>query len=106
MAFALPEGKGFVEVLRQEAPAQPGLTQLVVYFLDAESKPLPSPSNAVSFTPRAPGAAPVALKPIGAADPSKAGALASPPFPDPGEIIGLLSATIENQPVSIAINMR
>jgi hypothetical protein len=105
-AFALPEGKGFVEVLRQDAPQQPGLTQLVVYFLDATCKPLPSSSTAVSFTPRVRGAETVTLKPIGDADPAKAGGLASTPFQDPGEIVGLLSATIENKPVSIAISMR
>jgi hypothetical protein len=105
-AFALPDGKGFVEVLRQDAPEQPGLTQLVVYFLDAACKPLPAASTAVSFTPKSRGAVPVALRPIGDADPAKAGGLASAPFRDPGEIVGLLSATIENEPVSVAINMR
>jgi hypothetical protein len=105
-AFALPEGKGFVEVLRHEPPEQPGSTQLVVYFLDAKCKTLPSPSTTVSFTPRVRGAAPVALKPIGDADPAKAGGLASAPFGDPGEIAGLLSATIENKSVSVAVNLR
>ena len=105
-AFALPEGKGFVEVLRQDAPEQPGSTQLVVYFLDAERKTLPAVSNGVSFKPKGQGAAPVALKPIGDADPAKAGGFASAPFRDPGEIVGLLSATVESKPVSVAITMR
>jgi hypothetical protein len=105
-AFALPEGKGFAEVLRQDAPGQPGFTQLVVYFLDPERKALTSAATAVSFTPKARGATPVALKPIGDADPARAGGLASAPFRDPGEIVGLLSATIENKPVSLAINLR
>jgi hypothetical protein len=105
-AFALPEGKGFVEVLRQDAPERPGLTQLVVYFLDPECRPLASASSAVSFQPKGRDAATVALKPIGGVDPAKAGGLASAPFRDPGEIVGLLSTTIENKPVSVAINMR
>jgi hypothetical protein len=106
IAFTLPEGKGFVEVLRQEVPEQPGRTRLVAYFLDAACKPVLSALTAVSFTPKGRGAAPGAFKPIGDADLAKAGAMASVPFPDPGEIVGLLSATIENKPVSVAINLR
>jgi hypothetical protein len=104
-AFPLPGGKGFVEVLRQESPDQPGLTQLVIYFLDAECKPIRSPATAASFQPRGRGAAPVALKPTGDAEP-KAGGLASAPFRDPGEIVGVLSATIEGAPAAVAINLR
>ena len=104
--FPLPGGKGFVEVLRQDAPDQPGLTQLVIYFLDAECKPLPSASTTASFQPRGRGAAPVALKPVGDADPTKAGGLASAPFRDPGEVVGVISATIDSKPVSVAISIR
>jgi hypothetical protein len=105
-AFALPEGKGFVEVVRQDAPEKPGLTRLVIYFLDAERQPLRSISKAVSFKPKGRNAAPVALKPVEGTDPTKEGELASDPFRDPGEIVGVLLATIENQPISIAINLR
>jgi hypothetical protein len=51
-------------------------------------------------------AASVALKTTGDADPLKSGALASAPFSDPGEIVGVLSATIESKAVSIPINIR
>jgi hypothetical protein len=105
-AFARPDGKGFVEVLRQETPDQPGLTQLLVYFLDAECMLLPSAATAASFQPKDRGAAPVALKPTGNAEPPKVGRLASAPFRNPGEIVGVLSATVEGTTVSVAINLR
>jgi hypothetical protein len=106
MAFVLPGGKGFVEVLRQDLPDQPGQTQLVVYFLDAGCNPLRPPATAASFRPRGRGAAPVAIKSTGDTAPSDAGRLASAPFRDPGEIVGVLSATIESTPVSVAISLR
>jgi hypothetical protein len=102
----MPEGKGFVEALRQDAPDQPGQTQLVLYFLDAECKPLLSLPTAVSFQPKGRGAATLALKPIGEADTAKVGGLTSAPFRDPGEIVGMVSATIESKPLSVAINLR
>jgi hypothetical protein len=105
-AFSLPEGVGFVEALRQDVPNQPNRTQLVVYFLDAERKPLPSASTAVSFRPKGRGATSVALRPTGDTDPEKAGGLTSAPFSDPGAIAGVLSATIDRKPVSISISIR
>jgi hypothetical protein len=104
--FPLPDGKGFVEALRQDAPDHVGQTRLVIYFLDMECKPLRSAPTAASFRPRGRGAATIALKPIPDAGPSKAGALASTPFEDPGDIAGMLSATIDGKPVSIAISIR
>jgi hypothetical protein len=105
-AFPLPQGKGFVEALRQDVPDKPGLTQLVIFFLDADCKPLASAPTAASFLPKGRKAAPVALKPTGDTDPSKAGALASAPFSDPGDIAGVLSATIDRQSVAISISIR
>jgi hypothetical protein len=105
-AFPLPEGKGFIEVVRQDVPDQPKQTQLVIYFLDAQCKPLPSAPTAASFQPRGRKAASVALKTTGDADPLKSGALASAPFSDPGEIVGVISATVESKAVSIPISIR
>jgi hypothetical protein len=105
-AFPLPQGKGFVEVVRQNVPDQPKLTQLVIYFLDDQCKPLPSVSTVASFLPRGRRAASVALKTSGDADPLKSGALSSAPFGDPGEIAGVISATIESKAVSIPISIR
>jgi hypothetical protein len=105
-AFPLPQGKGFVEALRQDAPDKPGQTQLVIYFLDAECKPVPAPSTAASFLPKGRKAARVAFNPTGDADPSKAGGLASAPFSDPGDIAGTLSTTIDSKPVTISISIR
>jgi hypothetical protein len=105
-AFALPDGKGFVEVVRQDAAGQPGFTQLFVYFLDAERNTRPSASITASFKPRDRGAEPVTLKPIGDADPAQVGGFTSAPFRDPGEIVGLLSATFASQPLSVAVNLR
>jgi hypothetical protein len=105
-AYVLPGGGGFVEVLRHDAPERPGRTQLVVYFLDARREPLrPAPTSA-SFRPKARNAGPISLKPAGDADPARSGGLASESFGDPGEIAGVLSATVGNRPVSVAINIR
>lgn len=105
-AFPLPHGKGFVEALRQDVADKPGLTQLVIFFLDPECKPLPSASTAASFLPKGRRPAPVAFKPTGDADPSKANGLASIPFTDPGDIAGTLSATIDSKPISVSISIR
>ena len=105
-AFPLPQEKGFVEIVRQDVPDQPKLTQLVIYFLDAKRKPLPSVSAAASFLPRGKKAASIARKPTGDTDPLRSGAMASAPFDDPGEIAGVLSATIESKAVSIPISIR
>jgi hypothetical protein len=68
---------------------------------------LRSGATSASFKPRGGrGAAPVALRPTGEADSPNAGGLASPPLPDPGEIVGVLSAKIESKPVSVDINIR
>ena len=105
-AFPLPQAKGFVEAVRQDVPDQPKMTQLVIYFLDAEAKPLSTATTSASFQPKGRGAAPVALKPTGDADPLKTGGLASVPFGETGDIVGVLSATIESKPVSIPISIR
>jgi hypothetical protein len=105
-AFPIPQGKGFVEALRQDVPDKPGHTQLVIYFLDAECKPLTSAPTAASFLPKGRRPAPIALKPTGDTDPSKAGGLASAPFADPGGIAGTLSAAINSTPISISVSVR
>ena len=105
-AFALPDGKGFVEALRKINPDRPDQSQLVVYFLDAACKPLPTAPTAASFKPRGSKRAQVALKLTADAELQKAGGLACAAFSDPGDIAGVLSATIENKPVSIAISIR
>jgi hypothetical protein len=105
-AYPLPQGTGFVEAVRRDATDKPGMTQLVIYFLDADCKPRTSPSTAASFMPKGRRAAPIALNPTGDTDPSKAGGLASAPFSDPGEIVGVISATVESKAVSIPISIR
>ena len=40
------------------------------------------------------------------ASPLKTGGLASAPFGDPGDIVGVISATIESKTVSIPISIR
>jgi hypothetical protein len=105
-AFPLPDNKGFVEVLRQDVPGQDGQTQLVVYFIDADRKPLGAGASAASFQPKGKKAAKIALKPIEDPDPAKAGALSSAAFENPGDIAGTLSATIDGKIVSVAISVR
>jgi hypothetical protein len=63
-------------------------------------------ATAASFLPKGRKVAPVALKPTGDTDPSKAGGLTSAPFSDPGDIAGVLSATIDRKPVSVSISIR
>jgi hypothetical protein len=105
-AFVLPEGKGFVEVVRQDVKDQPSQTQLLVFFMDPECKPLSSAPGAVSFQPRGKKGAKIAFAPAAESDASNAGALASTPFPDAGDIGGILSATIDGKLFSVAVNVR
>jgi hypothetical protein len=105
-AFPLPHGNGFVEVLRQDAPEQPGQTRLVIYFMDTERKPLRSAPASASFQPRGKKAAKIALTPTRDSEPSNASGLASAVVADPGEWIGTLSAKIDGEPLSIAIGIR
>jgi hypothetical protein len=105
-AYTLPDGKGFVEVVRQDATDHPGQTQLVVHFLDAKQKSISSSVTNVSFAAKERKAAPIAFKPVTTADPARAGGLASAPFADPGEVAGLLSVTIDGKNVSVAVNLR
>jgi hypothetical protein len=79
-AFPLPQRNGFVEVLRQEAPDQPGQTRLVVYFLDSACKPLPSAPSDATFQPRGVRSSRVMLTSMKESDPQKAGGLVSPPL--------------------------
>jgi hypothetical protein len=105
-AYTLPHGKGFVEVVRRDATDRAGRTELVVYFLNAERKTLPSAASNVSFAPKERNAAALKFQPIGVADSADAGGLASAPFDDSGEIVGLLSATIDGETVAISVNLR
>jgi hypothetical protein len=105
-AFPLPDGKGFVEVIRHDNPDQPGQTQLVIYFMNPECKPMPSAPTNVSFQPRGKNAARIAFKLAADSDPATAGGLASATFADAGDIAGQITATIDSKPVSILINVR
>ena len=48
----------------------------------------------------------IAFAPAGESEHSNAAQLASTPFPDPGDIGGILSATIDGKPISVAVNVR
>jgi hypothetical protein len=95
-----------VEILKQDAPEQPGQTRLAIYFMDSELKPLRSAPTSASFQPRAKKGARIPLTPTGDSEPSDAGGLASARFADPGEVTGTLSALIDGEPLSIAISIR
>jgi hypothetical protein len=79
-AYSLPKANGFVEILRQDAPEQPGATRLVVYFMDSERNPLRSAPTGASFHPRGKKAARLSLTPAGDPKPSSIGGLASLPL--------------------------
>lgn len=105
-AFPLPDGKGFVEVLRHDDSDQPSQTQLVIYFMNPECKPLPSVPTSVSFQTRGKSATRIAFNPTSDSNPATAGGLASINFANTGEIAGQITATIDNKPVAIPINIR
>ena len=105
-AFPLPEGKGFVEVIRHDDSNQPSQTQLVIYFTNPGCKPLPSAPTNVSFQPRGKNAARIAFKLTADSDPVTAGGLASATFTNAGDVAGQITATIDSKPVSIPINIR
>jgi hypothetical protein len=105
-AFPLPQGKGFVEILKLDAPEKPGQTRLVIYFMDAERQPLLSAPISASFQPRGKKAAKISLAATGDSEPSNGSRLASALFTDPGELIGTLSAKINGELLSIAVSIR
>jgi hypothetical protein len=92
--------------VRQDPPDRGGRTQLVIYFLDIELKPFRLAPAAASFLPRGRKSGTIALRPTQDTDPSRAGGLASSPFDDPGDINGMLSATIDGRSVSVPISLR
>jgi hypothetical protein len=103
--FPIPDGQGFVEILKQPVSGNAKQSQLVAYFLDSYKKTLAATPTAVALK-TLDSAAPIEFKPTGEADPSKAGALASNPFPDRGDIGGDLSATIDGKTITVAISLR
>jgi hypothetical protein len=105
--FVFPEGKGRLEVVREDNPDKPDKVQITVYFLNEEFKPLDPMPTAVSFKPKSPKNAPkVELKPTGDPDPAKASGLASTPLENSGSVAGEISATIGGNAISIPINVR
>ncbi len=101
-----PDGKGFVEVIRQDAPASAGQSLVVAYYLDPEQKPLtPAPTSA-TLKLRGARKGTLELKPTGDADPARIGGLATPPFDAPGGIEGTLTATLAGKPVAVPISFR
>jgi hypothetical protein len=105
-AFALPERTGFVEVFRHDDSNQPSQTQLVIYFMNPECKPLPLAPTNVCFQPRGKNASRIAFKLTADSDPATAGGLASATFTNDGDIAGDITAMIGSKPVSIPINIR
>jgi hypothetical protein len=103
--LTLPDGKGRIEVLRQESPEKAGESRLLVYCLDAEMKPLTPGATAANLKPRGRGGRPLELKPTNNPDPSRSGELASEPFKEPGEVSGELTLTIGDRPVTLAIGV-
>jgi hypothetical protein len=106
VAFALPDGKGFIEVVRRAVDDKAGLSRLSLYFLDAEMKPMtPSPTAAI-LKGRGRGGLSVDFKPSTDTDPSKAGGLESPDLLDQGAIDGELKATVDRKPIALSISVR
>ena len=102
----LPEGLGSLEIVRVDVPGKSDQAQLVLYFLGPDDKPITPAPTAASLKPKERGASPVSFKPAGDADPSRAGALESPPFKADGDISGELSSTIGGKQITTTINIR
>jgi len=105
-AFALPEGKGFIEVVRRTVADKADLSRLSLYSLDAEMKPMTPSPTAATLKGRGRGGKSIDFKPSTDTDPSKAGGLESPDIPDQGAIDGELSMTIDGKPVTLSISVR
>jgi len=101
----LPEGKGFVEVLRRDAPGKPGGSRVVLVFLDAVRRPMVAPPASATLKLRTDAGKSIDLKPTDPADPDGPAALASPPLPA-GEIEGQVTATVDGKPAVLTINVR
>ena len=102
----LPEGRGYVEILKQTAPGKAGRSSIVVYFLDPDKNAMTPVPSAVTFKGQVTGNKPIAFKPIEGAGATKAGGLASEPIADRGEIEGDLTATTGSGPVTVPIMIR
>ena len=100
-----PDGQIQVEIVRQDVAGQQDQAQLVLYFLDSIGKPLATPPTFATFDPRGRGK-PITFKPSTDTEQAAAGALASNPFPNQGDVEGDLSMTLNDKPTSIAISIR
>ncbi len=101
-----PDGKGFIELLRQDTPTSASQSVVVAYYLDPERKPLtPMPASA-ALKLKGARKGTLELKPTGDADPAQAGGLVTPPFDTPGGIEGTLTATLAGKPVAVPISLR
>jgi hypothetical protein len=106
MRIRLPDGQTSAEIVRQDAPDKPGQTRLLVYYYDAELKPLTPAPTAATLKPKGRGVPPVEFKPTGDPDPARAGELGSSSFQADGDVAGDLSTTIGGKPVTITISVR
>jgi hypothetical protein len=102
----LPDGRAVAEIVRQDTADKPGQTRLLLYYYDAELKPMTAAPTAATLKPKGRGATPVEFKPTGDADPAKAGELASSTFQADGDVAGEISAIIDGKPVAVAISIR
>lgn|GEM_PF-6664529 len=102
----LPEGQGELEIVRSEVSGKPAEVRLMLYFLDADNKPITPAPTAATLKLKAPRGKAVNFKPTEDADPSKAGALESASFAAGGDISGELSLTINGKPVKVSMSVR
>jgi hypothetical protein len=104
--FPLPDGQGYVEILKQTTSGRKPQSRIVAYFLGADRKPMAVTPIAVSLKLQAGGTAPVEFKPTRDTDPVKTGGLSSALIPDRDDLGGDLSATIDGKSVTIPISLR
>jgi hypothetical protein len=101
---AIPDGQGYVEVLKAPAPGNKKMTQVSLFFLDADKKPVssPPPSATLKLFTATP---PIEFKPI-TGDPTKEGGLISTPFLDRDDMSGNLTASINGTSMTIPLTIR
>jgi hypothetical protein len=104
--FPLPDGQGYVEILKQTTSGRKPRTRIVAYFLDTDRKTLAAIPIAVSLKLQAGGTAPVEFRSTSDPDPAKAGGLTSALIPDRDDLGGDLSAMIDGKSVTIPISLR
>jgi hypothetical protein len=106
MLLALPDSPNSIEIVRQEVVGKPDSSRLILFYLDADQKPLTPAPTAATLKLRGRGARSIDFKPSSETDPSRAGGLESAEIPERGGIDGELSTNVNGKSVALAVSVR